>query len=66
MKIQANQLNTHNKNQINEMKLKNDYTIEAEAHGFGPNPQDQLSKTISVKHNLNTHFISKDSLITSI
>ena len=65
MKIKANQLNTHKKNQLNDMKVKNDYTREAEAHGLGPNPQAQLFETRSVKKSLNTHLISKYSFITS-
>ena len=47
------------------MKVKNEYVRETKAHGLGPNPQAEPSETRSVKHNINTHFIENDSLITS-
>ena len=64
--ITTKKLNTHKQNQLNDMKVNNDYTREDEAHGLGPNPQAYLFETRLVRQSLNTHFISKDSLITSI
>ena len=41
------------------MESKHIYTREIRANGFGPNPQAQLSKTKSMKDELNTHCIAK-------